>query len=71
MATLNECKSELNSIIRDLENAEWEIRRAGLHVGEDKCADLVAHIAERYRYVQRKLDSVDYNRLAEWFLGEN
>lgn len=70
MATLDECRSELNSIIRELEDIEWGIRHDFSGIGQDKAADCVGRVINKYREVLRRLNNVNTNRLAEWILGE-
>lgn len=70
MKSLGECKRELNSIISELQDIEWGIRRDFEGIGEDMCANCVGKIADKYTSVKRRLDRVDQNRLAEWLMGE-
>ena len=70
MATLQSCQNELNSIIRELENIEDGVRSDFVGIGEKNCADCIAMIVSKYRYVKRILDKVDTNKLADWINGE-
>lgn len=71
MATLNQCKSELRSIISELEQIEAGIRAEFKGIGQDICADAVSSMAEHYRYVQSRIENIDYNFLADWALGDD
>ena len=66
MASLDYCRSELQSIINELRDIEWELRHCARNVGEDRAADCISGIAYKYSEVKRKLDNVDYNRVAEF-----
>ena len=70
MASLNDCRAELNAIITEMDRIEWEVRQGAHNVGEDKCADTVSRINDKFRKAKRKLDSVDLSKLAEWAMGE-
>ena len=66
MATLDGCRAKLNAINAEMDRIEWDVRQSGRNVGEDKCAEAVHRINEKFRKAKRKLDSVDENKLAEW-----
>lgn len=70
MATLSSCKRELASIIRELQSIEDGIRYDFIGIGQEKCADCVGRVVEKYQSVQRRLNQVNMNRLAEWALGD-
>ena len=70
MATLNSCKNELKSIIRELEAIEEGVRNNFDGIGQDLCADCIEGVIEKYRYVLRKLNGVDTNRIADFINGE-
>ena len=69
MKSLNECRSELNSIITELWNIEGDVRSCGENIGQDLCANCIDLIVNKYRNVKTKLDQVDTNRLADWVMG--
>lgn len=69
--TLNECRSELRSIINELRDIEWSVRRDSVGIGEQLCGDCIDKIADKYDGVLSRLNRVSYNRLASWITGEN
>jgi len=71
MATLNQCRSELNSIIRELRDIEWGVRRDFIGIGQDLCGNCIDKVADKYDGVMARLNRVDQNRLADWILGDN
>lgn len=68
--TLNECRSELRSIISELRDIEWSVRRDFTGVGQDLCGDCIDKIADKYDGVLTRLNRVDYNRLASWITSD-
>ncbi len=70
MATLNECRSELRSIIREIRNIEAGVRADFDGIGEDLCANCIDSVADRYEYVLRRLNNVRTNVFADWVNGE-
>ena len=68
--TLNESRNELRSIINELRDIEWGIRRDFSGIGEQLCGDCVDKIADKYDSVLTRLNRVNYNRLASWITGE-
>lgn len=68
--TLNEGRNELRSIINELRDIEWGIRRDFSGIGEQLCGDCVDKIADKYDSVLTRLNRVNYNRLASWITGE-
>ena len=68
--TLDECRSELRAIIRELEDIESGVRRDFTGIGEQLCGDCISKVINNYEYMLRKLNNVDYNRLASWIVGE-
>ena len=69
MATLDNCKYELDSIVRELGSIESDLRYSFTGIGQDQAADCVGAIKEKYQYLQKKLRNVDYNRLADWIIN--
>lgn len=70
--TLNECKSELRSIINELEDIQWGVQHDFVGIGQDKCANCIEMVANMYKKeVLSRLDKVNYNRLASWITGDN
>lgn len=70
MATLNSCRSELRSIIQELQSIEDGIRSEFVGIGQDKCANCIDNTVSKYQYVLRRLNNVDTNRLADFVNGE-
>lgn len=66
MASLRECRQELNQIIAELESIEYGLRVNFKGIGNDLCADCVSKVIDKYRGVKKRLDRVDQNRLADW-----
>ncbi len=69
MQSLNSCRSELRSIINELEDIEWGIRHEFVGIGQDLCGDSVEMIKNKYLGVLTRLNNVDSNRLADWVMG--
>jgi hypothetical protein len=61
---LDECKREMQSIIRELRDIEWGVRRDFTGIGEQLCGDCIDKIADKYDYVSRELNKVNYNLIA-------
>ena len=70
MSSLSACGSELRSIIQELRDIEWGVRRDFTGIGEELCGDCIEKIADKYDGVLTRLNNVNYNRLASWILGE-
>lgn len=66
MATLNSCKQELRSIIRELTNIEEGVRSSFSGIGQDRCADCLNKVIGKYQGVLNRLEQVDTNRLADF-----
>jgi len=61
---LEECKSEMQSIIRELRDIEWSVRRDFTGIGEQLCGNCIDKIADKYNYVYGELSQVNYNFIA-------
>lgn len=70
MASLNDCRRELRSIVNELRSIEAGVRHDFVGIGEDICADTIGKIADKYNRVLNRLYSVDYNRLASWIIDD-
>lgn len=70
MATLNSCKEDLRAIIRELVSIEEGVRNNFSGIGQQYCADCLDAVIGKYRYVLRRLEQVDTNRLADFINGE-
>jgi len=72
MATLSQCRTELYSIIRELRDIEWGIRRDFVNIGEDLCGNCISKVTDKYQYkVLRDLNNVNTNKFADWVTGNN
>lgn len=69
--TLGEARSELRSIINELRDIESGVRSDFNGIGEDLCGDCIIKIISKYEGVLRRLNNVDTNKIAEWFLGDD
>lgn len=67
--TLGECRSELRTIISELESIENGVRSDFIGIGEQLCGDCISKVEGKYQYVLRKLNNVDVNRFADWANG--
>jgi len=61
---LNECKTEMQSIIRELQDIEWGVRKDFTNIGQDLCGDCIGKIIGKYQYVSRELNKVNQNLIA-------
>jgi len=66
MANLDDCRRELQSIINELRDIEWGVRQDFTGIGEDLCGNCIDKIADKYDGVLRRLNNVDYNKIAEF-----
>lgn len=56
---LDSIKSELNSIIRELDDIAGDIRRDFDGIGENACASRIEAVSGKYRTVLKKLRNID------------
>lgn len=63
--TLNDCKNELRSVINELRDIEYGVRHDFSGIGEQLCGDCISNIADKYDGVLRRLENVNYNRIAD------
>ena len=56
---LKEYRRELRAIISELENLERGIRHDFKNVGNDKCADCIRSVINKYQSALRTLNSID------------
>lgn len=68
---LEECKREMQSIIRELRDIEWGVRHDFTGIGEQLCGDCIDKIADKYDYVYRELSKVNYNLIASLIEKQN
>ena len=66
-AELDAICSELNAVIGELEQVSTGVRRDFAGIGNQRCADCLDHVLERYYFVRRKLNNMDTTRLAQGF----
>ena len=62
-------KTELNSIIRELESISSGVRRDFVGIGNEKCADCIDRVISNYYTVRSKLNNLDTKTIADWFNG--
>lgn len=70
MATLISCRSELRSIINELNAIEDGIRTQFVGIGQENCADCIDSVIRKYQYVLNRLNNVDSNCIADFINGE-
>jgi len=58
-------KRELQSIINELDDIAYDIRRDFDNIGEDQAAACVSRVADKYRIAKRKLDNIDTKRVTD------
>ncbi len=56
---LERCRSQVNAIIRDLNEIEQGIRRDFEGIGENLCANAIGEIREKYEGIRRDLNNMD------------
>ncbi|MCL2082886.1 MAG: hypothetical protein FWH04_06600 [Oscillospiraceae bacterium] len=61
---LDECKREMRSIVTELRDIEFGVRRDFTNIGQDLCGNCIDKIASKYEYVSRELNKVDKNLIA-------
>jgi len=66
MASLDECKNELRSILNELRDIEWGVRHDFVNIGQNLCGNCIDKVADKYDGVLSRLNRVDQNRLADW-----
>lgn len=55
---ISSIKTELQSIINELDNISIGLKTDFKNIGNDKCAQVVANVADRYRNVKKKLNNI-------------
>ena len=70
MATLNSCRSELRSIINELNAIEDGIRYQFSGIGQENCADCIDSVTRKYQNLLNQLNNVDPNKLADFINGK-
>lgn len=67
--TLWQIKRELQSIINELDSISSGVRRDFSGIGNEVCADCITRVANHYRDVKRRLDTMDTNILSDEFIS--
>ena len=70
MATVSSCRNELRSIISELRDIEYGIRKDFRGIGEAQCADCLERVAKKYDGVLNRLNRVNPKRLADWKIAK-
>lgn len=55
---LSNIKTELQSIINELDNIAVGLKTDFKNIGNDRCAQAVTKVADQYRTVKRKLNNI-------------
>ncbi|MFI3312537.1 MAG: hypothetical protein R3Y62_01490 [Eubacteriales bacterium] len=64
--SLSQCRTELRSILTEMESIESGIRSDFTGIGQDLCGNCLEKVITRYEYALTKLNNVNENRLASW-----
>lgn len=66
--TLSECRSELHSIMNELNDTMYSLRNDSSikGIGEDICSLSIELVINEYEHVLQRLNRIDYKRLASW-----
>ena len=62
-------KRELQSIINELDDIAYGIRRDFSNIGEDQAASCVSGVADKYRIVKGKLDNININKVTDEYIA--
>lgn len=68
---LNAIKRELQQIINELDSISNGVRNDFSNVGNQTCANRIKEVANNYRSVLRKLNSMDTNTVTAEFASRN
>lgn len=71
MNELNSIKRELQQIINELDSISNGVRNDFANIGNKKCATRIKEVANNYRSVLRKLNSLDTNTVTAEFASRN
>lgn len=66
---LYEIRKELQKIINELDSIATGVRGDFSGIGNGRCADCVARVAEQYRTVRRKIDNIDKTKLSNEYIA--
>lgn len=64
-AELASIKTELNSIIRELEDISYGLRTKFTGIGNEQCAQCIDRVIGQYETVRRKLNTMDTSTVTE------
>lgn len=67
---LDDIIRELNSIIGELESVSYGVRGEFEGIGNDRCADCINSVLQRYYEAKNKLENMDTTTLTENFAAE-
>ena len=68
---INAIKRELQQIINELDSISNGVRNDFANIGNNKCATRIKEVANNYRSVLRKLNSLDTNTVTAEFASRN
>ena len=68
-AELESIKIELDSIIRELEDISWGVRKDFKGIGNEQCANCIDRVISKYREAQKRLNKLDTKTIQEGFGG--
>ena len=62
---LNDIKWDINYVIRDLGSIRDGLYRDFENIGNDRCAEKINRVIDRFRQVQRELNSINSDKIDE------
>lgn len=65
---LFQIKKELGSIIAELDDIAYGVKRDFKGIGENKCSDSISRLSDYYRYVLKQLDRMNLSAYTMEFL---
>ena len=68
---LYEIKCELQRIINELDSIARGVRNDFSGIGNDKCAQAIGIVADRYRKSKKKLDNLDTSKVTSSFAASH
>lgn len=64
-------KRELQNIINELDSISQGIQNDFSGIGNEQCAACVRNVAEKYRYVKRRLNNIDTSKVTASFAASH
>lgn len=58
-------KKELNNIINELDSISRGMNSNFKGIGNQRCASCISNVANKYRWVKKKLDNIDTSKVTE------